>query len=104
MDTDSAAKSHARRAAATVAAQDTGGYPIYRREAGDSMVVSYNPRMLLRYNCHINVELCSTVWVHKYMVRSAPVLYPHCGTGCFVLTTLFTRPALPAAQVHAQGA
>ena len=91
---------HFPKAVCIETTQDTGGYPIYRREAGDSMVVSYNPRMLLRYNCHINVELCSTVWVHKYMVRSAPVLYPHCGTGCFVLT----RPALPAAQVHAQGA
>ena len=52
---------------------DDGGYAIYARDEGDEMVVSYNMGLLLKYDCHINVELASTQWVikymHKYMVR-----------------------------------
>jgi hypothetical protein len=38
---------------------------------GDEFVVPHNVDMLLKYDCHINVELCSTVWVLKYLVRAA---------------------------------
>ena len=31
-------------------------------------VVPHNLDMLLKHDCHINVELCSTVCVHKYML------------------------------------
>lgn len=56
------------------------GYPHYRRRnnraaannynskvngqlvlADNSMVVPYNPYLLKKYNCHINVECCSSV-------------------------------------------
>jgi len=47
---------------------DDGGYPIYRRGVGDEFIVPHNLDMLLKYDCHINVELCSTVCVHKYML------------------------------------
>lgn len=53
--------------------QDDGGFPVYRRAAGDEYVVSYNPIMLLKYDCHINVEICTNQWVHRYMVS-----VPHC--------------------------
>ena len=58
------------KAPSAMAGQDDGGYPIYRRGPADSMVVAHNVLMLLKYDCHINVELCSSSWVHKYMVRS----------------------------------
>jgi len=47
---------------------DDGGYPSYLRGEGDEYVVPHNLDMLLKYDCHINVELCSTVFVHMYMV------------------------------------
>jgi hypothetical protein len=58
------------KAPSEMAGQDDGGYPIYRRGPADSMVVAHNVLMLLKYDCHINVELCSSSWVFKYMVRS----------------------------------
>jgi hypothetical protein len=63
---------------------DAGGYPSYMRCEGDEFVVPHNLDMLLKYDCHINVELCSTVWVHKYMVSvrgaqfALQVPFPHC--------------------------
>ena len=54
---------------------DDGGYPIYTRGDEDGFVVPHNLDMLLKYDCHINVELCSSVWVVKYLVSehiSAP--------------------------------
>jgi hypothetical protein len=56
---------------------DDGGYPQYVRSECDEYVVSHNADMLLKYDCHINVELCSSVWVHKYMVREELALVPH---------------------------
>uniref|UniRef100_A0A2S2QZL5 Uncharacterized protein n=1 Tax=Sipha flava TaxID=143950 RepID=A0A2S2QZL5_9HEMI len=61
-----------------------GGYPAYRRrddgraalvrnrELFNDSVVPYNPYLLLKYNAHINVEVCSTVKSVKYLynVRS----------------------------------
>jgi len=53
-----------------------GGYPNYRRRkvghkcqstlnpsipVDNRYVVPYNPGLLLRYNCHLNVESCSTI-------------------------------------------
>ena len=61
-----------------------GGYPLYRRRkdghtcnsvlnnsvtVNNSYVVPYNPGLLLKYNCHINVEICSTVQAIKYIYK-----------------------------------
>ena len=62
---------------------NTTGYPIYGRRRNDGKkivfnqkskryaenryVVPYNPHLLLKYNCHINVEVCSTVQCVKYL-------------------------------------
>ena len=65
------------------------GYPVYKRlspaDGGETCtcnwdddfkvtnqyVVPYNPGLLLKYNCHINVEYCATIasikYVHKYL-------------------------------------
>ena len=63
----------------TTTAKD--GYPIYRRlgnvgsvEVGGCLlenrwVVSYNPFLLLKYNAHINVEICTIVSALKYMYK-----------------------------------
>lgn len=66
----------------TVQGDDT--YPVYRRRAsllpislrrrGDikvdnSWVVPYNPWLLLRYNCHINVEICGSIKSVKYLYK-----------------------------------
>ena len=32
-------------------------------------VVPYNPYLLTRYNCHINVEICSGVQAVKYLYK-----------------------------------
>ena len=58
------------KAACASTTTDDGGYPQYVRGVGDEFVVPHNVDMLLKYDCHINVELCSTVWVLKYLVRA----------------------------------
>ncbi|XP_016462003.2 uncharacterized protein LOC107785255 [Nicotiana tabacum] len=61
--------------------QGKDGYPIYkRRNDGKTVnvrgmrmntqwVVPYNPYLLTRYNCHINVESCSGVKAIKYLYK-----------------------------------
>ncbi|XP_060202830.1 uncharacterized protein LOC132631247 [Lycium barbarum] len=56
-------------------------YPIYRRQdtgnffkvrtqyLDNSWVVPYNPYLLSKFNCHINVEICSDVKVVKYIYK-----------------------------------
>nr|XP_016436617.1 PREDICTED: uncharacterized protein LOC107762748 isoform X1 [Nicotiana tabacum]XP_016436618.1 PREDICTED: uncharacterized protein LOC107762748 isoform X1 [Nicotiana tabacum] len=56
-------------------------YPIYRRRNtgksveirgqlfDNSWVVSYNPFLLSKFNCHINVEICSDIKVVKYIYK-----------------------------------
>ncbi|KAG5563862.1 hypothetical protein RHGRI_000157 [Rhododendron griersonianum] len=63
----------------TVQGEDS--YPIYRRrkdsftvnKRGTIMdnrwVVPYNPYLLSRYNCHLNVEICSGVKAVKYLYK-----------------------------------
>ena len=63
----------------TVANSD--GYPEYRRpdnrrtmEVGkytidNRWIVAYNPYLLLKYDCHINVEVCATVKSFKYLYK-----------------------------------
>ncbi|XP_024200595.1 uncharacterized protein LOC112203930 [Rosa chinensis] len=48
--------------------------PIPLRRRGDVMVdnswvVPYNPWLLLRYNCHINVEICGSIKSVKYLYK-----------------------------------
>nr|XP_027096174.1 uncharacterized protein LOC113716072 [Coffea arabica] len=56
-------------------------YPTYRRrnngrkvlvrghELDNRWVVPYNPYLLAKFNCHINVEICSTIKVVKYIYK-----------------------------------
>ncbi len=66
----------------------TGSYPIYARPNdgrtfnkrdqhgnmqaftfNNTWVVPYNPYLLKRYNCHINVEICSSITAVKYLYK-----------------------------------
>ncbi|GBM49422.1 hypothetical protein AVEN_149697-1 [Araneus ventricosus] len=53
-------------------------YPLYRRRPGETafvrgremdnrFVVPYNPYVLLKYNAHINVEVCTSLRAVKYI-------------------------------------
>ncbi|XP_026390771.1 uncharacterized protein LOC113286340 [Papaver somniferum] len=66
--------------AETLEGQDS--YPVYRRHddgraitlangkvVNNSWVVPYNPWLLKKYNCHINVEVCSSVQSVKYLYK-----------------------------------
>ena len=56
-------------------------YPSYRRRANithtagvptkldNRWVVPYNPYLLLKFNAHINVEICTTVLAIKYLSK-----------------------------------
>ncbi|KAG0588920.1 hypothetical protein KC19_2G278400 [Ceratodon purpureus] len=66
-------------------AMDQDGYPLYRRRNdGRSFekhgfffnnihVVPYNPDLIRKYNCHINIEVCASVhavkYIHKYIYK-----------------------------------
>jgi hypothetical protein len=56
------------------------GYPLYRRRVGASslvrgaqmdnrFVVPYNPYLLMKYDAHINVEVCTSVRAVKYIYK-----------------------------------
>jgi len=63
----------------------TNGFPLYRRRdngrtvhvrnahLNNQYVVPYNPYLLLKYDAHINFEVCSTVhavkYIHKYIYK-----------------------------------
>ncbi|XP_075500131.1 uncharacterized protein LOC142538719 [Primulina tabacum] len=59
----------------------TNSYPIYRRrndnhvinirgsQLDNRWVVPYNPYLLAKFNCHINVEICSTIQAVKYIYK-----------------------------------
>ncbi|XP_015160729.1 uncharacterized protein [Solanum tuberosum] len=61
--------------------QANDGYPIYKRRMDgrietvrgmnmtNQWVVPYGPYLLTRYNCHINVEVCSGVKAIKYLYK-----------------------------------
>ncbi|UYV71113.1 hypothetical protein LAZ67_8001784, partial [Cordylochernes scorpioides] len=59
---------------------DGDGYPSYRRRKGktylhkgksveNSLVVPYNPCLLKKFNCHINVEICASIKSVKYLFK-----------------------------------
>ena len=56
------------------------GYPVYRRRYGVSAqvrrnvlnnqwVIPYNPYLLLKYNAHLNVEVCTSILAVKYIYK-----------------------------------
>ncbi|KAL6873859.1 hypothetical protein ACP4OV_013941 [Aristida adscensionis] len=61
--------------------QGKDSYPLYRRrddgcrvkirgaELDNRWVVPYNPGLLMRYNCHINVEACGSIKAVKYLYK-----------------------------------
>ena len=61
--------------------QGKDSYPLYRRrddgqrvkirgaELDNRWVVPYNPGLLMRYNCHINVKACSSIKACKYLFK-----------------------------------
>ncbi|XP_075188624.1 uncharacterized protein LOC142288848 [Anomaloglossus baeobatrachus] len=60
--------------------KDLDGYPSYRRQdienivhknkhINNSWIVPYNPYLLKRYNCHINVEICGSIKSVKYLFK-----------------------------------
>ncbi|XP_075507536.1 uncharacterized protein LOC142544366 [Primulina tabacum] len=60
----------------------TNSYPIYRRhddrhvinirgsQLDNRWVVPYHPYLLAKFNCHINVEICSTIQAVKYIYKN----------------------------------
>ena len=59
---------------------NVNGYPLYRRRGqhraqlrrhtvNDSWVVPHNPHLLMKFNCHMNVEVCTTVRSVKYIFK-----------------------------------
>jgi hypothetical protein len=56
-------------------------YPIYRRrddgqvvevrnaKLDNRWVVPFNPSLLMLYNCHINIEICLSIKVVKYLYK-----------------------------------
>jgi len=69
--------------------QGKDAYSIYRRRndghkvfvrkkwLDNRRVVPYNPTLLMRYNFHINVEVCSSIKCCKYLYK-----YVYKGTDC----------------------
>lgn len=64
----------------TLANED--GYPVYRRrdnglkiktssgiEIGNNWIIPYNRYLSQKFNCHINVEICSSVQAVKYLYK-----------------------------------
>ncbi|XP_070022215.1 uncharacterized protein [Nicotiana sylvestris] len=74
-------KNHYPRPFSNKSIQGKDGYPIYKRRndgkivnvrgmrMNNQWVVPYNPYLLTRYNCHINVESCSGVKAIKYLYK-----------------------------------
>ncbi|XP_073144594.1 uncharacterized protein [Henckelia pumila] len=74
-------KSHYPRKFCERTVQGEDGYPIYwrrddsqtvdarRAKLNNQWVVPYNPYLLMRYDCHINVEICSGLTAVKYLYK-----------------------------------
>jgi hypothetical protein len=71
----------------------TSGYPKYRRRkdnkiitfpgkkwADNTFVIPYSPYLLLKFNSHINVEVCSTILCVKYLFK-----YCYKGHDCAII-------------------
>ena len=74
-------KNHYPKQWAEKTTQSENSYPTYRRrsngekvkvrghELDNRWVVPYNPYLLAKFNCHMNVEICSTIKVVKYTYK-----------------------------------
>ncbi|CAF1613761.1 unnamed protein product [Adineta ricciae] len=83
------------------------GYPRYRRrnngytmtigkyEVDNRWIVPYNPHLLMKYNAHINVEVCATVKSIKYLFK-----YIYKGHDCANIK--LQRPVQEDASVSAE--
>jgi hypothetical protein len=61
---------------------------LHGRWVDNSWIVPYNPHLLLRYDCHINVEVCSSVRAVKYLFK-----YVFKGHDCAVAQISSANPA-----------
>ncbi|XP_020266488.1 uncharacterized protein LOC109841977 [Asparagus officinalis] len=78
---ESECKYHYPREFSPRSVQAKDAYPIYKRSKNNrtmlvrnkilnnQWVVPYNPYFLIRYNCHINVEICSGIKAVKYLYK-----------------------------------
>ncbi|XP_077201143.1 uncharacterized protein LOC143841157 [Paroedura picta] len=83
------------------------GYPLYRRRDNgrtaavrgatldNRWVVPYNPYLLLRYNCHINVEVCASVKSVKYLFK-----YIYKGYDCATIRLTETNQRYDEIKMH----
>ncbi|XP_074289266.1 uncharacterized protein LOC141614421 [Silene latifolia] len=74
-------KNHYPRDYADMTTNGCNSYPIYRRRQNgrndvvrtarldNRWVVPYNPFLLAKYDCHLNVEVCSTIKAIKYLYK-----------------------------------
>ena len=82
-----------QREFATTTTTSKHGYPVYRRRDNgrtikkgkfiidNRWVVPYNPYLCQKYDCHINVEICSSIrsvkYLYKYVYKGHDrILYP----------------------------
>ncbi|KAG5536263.1 hypothetical protein RHGRI_023890 [Rhododendron griersonianum] len=78
---DGKCKNHFPRNHCAETSIDADGYPMYRRRlTGEHVqirgqmidnrwIVPYNPYLLAMFDCHINVEVCSTIKAVKYLYK-----------------------------------
>ncbi|KAL6603039.1 hypothetical protein ACP70R_043400 [Stipagrostis hirtigluma subsp. patula] len=78
---DGSCRYHYPRQFSETTLQGEDSYPIYRRRndrrqvrirgelLDNKWVVPYNPYLLMRYNCHINLEVCSSIKAVKYLFK-----------------------------------
>lgn len=74
-------KNHYPREFCFVTTQIKNSYPLYKRQNTEEevkvhgcfldnrWVVPYNPYLLAKFNCHMNVEICSTIKAVKYLYK-----------------------------------
>ncbi|EOD52732.1 putative atp-dependent dna helicase pif1 protein [Neofusicoccum parvum UCRNP2] len=67
LDDDSYATYRRRNDGAKIVKRRSNAYPLFTYTNRD--VVPYNPFLLLRYRCHCNVEICSSIKAYKYMFK-----------------------------------
>ncbi|XP_073120058.1 uncharacterized protein [Henckelia pumila] len=100
--------------------QGKDGYPIYRRrndsqtvdvrraKLNNQWVVPYNPYLLMRYDCHMNVEICSGLtavkYLYKYIYKGHDKVAVHIASGSEVGTVDEIKKFQDARWVSAQEA
>ena len=73
--------------------QSKNSYPLYRRrdsgvtvfvkghQLSNEWVVPYNPFLLLKYDCHVNVEICASIhsikYIYKYIYKGHDKIHFH---------------------------